>query len=329
MAQPGEIRYFRSEIRIVWDAVHTDWIKAYVTVAEKGGFLQAARALGRAQSRISEQVARLEADLGVVLIDRAVRPVRLTIAGEVFLGRAYDVLATIDSARAEATALSGSTYGTVRLACMSSVAGAFVPRLIDRFSRVEHNIDVQVLEGPTDTLTEMLHRREADLAIAPLAYVRNDPDLRSIDLWDEPLRLLIHPTHRLADSPTASLADLAGETVVTPGSGDGARGISPEVAALLSAAGVRVGGARRVASPHTLVAMVRSGLGIGVLSELAVGLTGSEGVVLRSFTEPEAVRRTVLTWVRDRRKNMAAQRLTRFIADHRPPSGATRVGAQG
>ncbi|TFV57892.1 LysR family transcriptional regulator [Mycobacterium sp. PS03-16] len=307
--------------------MHTDWIKAYVAVAEKGGFLQAARALGRAQSRISEQVAKLEADLGVVLIDRAIRPVRLTVAGEVFLGRAYDVLNTLDSARAEATALSGSTYGTVRLACMSSVTGDFVPRLIDRFSRVEHNIEVQVLEGPTDTLPHMLHRREADLAIAPLAYVRNDPELQWIELWDEPLKLLIHPTHRLVDSTTASLTDLDGETVVTPGCGDGARGLSPEVAALLTAAGVRVGGARRVASPHTLVAMVRSGLGVGVLSELAVRLAGAEGVELREFTEPEAVRRTVLTWPRDRKSNTAAQRLTQFIAAHRPPTGTTRVGA--
>ena len=308
--------------------MHTDWINAYVAVAEKGGFLPAARSLGRAQSRISEQVAKLEADLGVVLIDRSVRPVRLTVAGEVFLGRAYDILETLECARAEATALNGSTYGTVRLACMSSVAGAFVPRLIDRFGRVEHNIEVQILEGPTDTLPDMLHRREADLAITPLAYVRNDPDLQSIMLGDEPLRVLIQPTHRLADSATVSLADLAGETVVTPGSGDGARGISPEVAALISAAGVRVGGTRRVASPHTLVAMVRSGLGIGVLSELAIGLTGAEGVELRSFTEPQAVRRTVLAWMRDRKRNSAAQRLTHYIADHRPPTGATRAGSR-
>ena len=100
------------------------------------------------------------------------------------------------------------------------------------------------------------------------------------------------------------------------------------MAALISAAGVRVGGTRRVASPHTLVAMVRSGLGIGVLSELAIGLTGAEGVELRSFTEPQAVRRTVLAWMRDRKRNSAAQRLTHFIADHRPPTGATRAGSR-
>lgn len=305
--------------------VHLDWIKAFVAVADKGGFLPAAQSLGRAQSRISDQVAKLEADLGVVLVDRAVRPVRLTVVGELFLGHAQDVLATLDTARAEALALSGSTYGTVRLACMSSVAGAFVPRLIDRFSRVEHNIEVNVLEGPTATLPEVLHRRDADLAVVPLAYVRNDPELQYIPLWDEPLRLLVHPTHRLSGSDAVAVSALTGETVITPGSGDGARGLSPEVAALLGEAGVTVASARRVASPHTLVSMVRSGLGVGVLSELAVRLTGTEGIDVLRFTEPGAIRHTVLAWRRDRKNSAAAQQLCTFIATHRPPEGTTRA----
>ena len=54
------------------------------------------------------------------------------------------------------------------------------------------------------------------------------------------------------------LSELAGEAVVTPGSGDGARGLSPEIAALFAVADVQVGAGRRVASPHTLVSMVRS-----------------------------------------------------------------------
>lgn len=304
--------------------MHLDWIRAFVVVAERGSFLRAAQSLGRAQSRVSEQIAKLEADLGVVLIDRAVRPVRLTVAGEVFLGHAKDVLATLDTARAEALALRGSTYGTVRLACISSVAGAFVPRLIDRFSRLEHNIDVQVLEGPTSTLPDMLDRRDADLAIVPLAYVRNDPELQWVSLWDEPMRLLVHPTHRLADSAAVPLAELADESVVTPGSGDGARGLSPEVAALFADAGIRVAAARRVASPHTLVSMVRSGLGVGVLSELAIRLTGSDGVRVLAIADPSAVRHMVLARRRDGRTSLAVQRLSDFVTAYTPPDGATR-----
>ncbi|MGU3498252.1 LysR family transcriptional regulator [Mycobacterium sp. C31M] len=305
--------------------MQTDWITAFVTVAERGGFLQAAQSLGRAQSRISEQVAKLEADLGVVLIDRAVRPVRLTVAGELFLGHAQDILTTLETARAEALALSGSTYGTVRLACMSSVAGAFIPRLIDRFSRAERNIEVRVLEGPTSTLPGMLHRRDADLAVVPLAYVLNDPELQSVPLWDEPLRLLVHPTHRLADSDGTTLSELAGETVITPGSGDGARGLSPEIAALLGEAGVAVTSARRVASPHTLVSMVRSGLGVGVLSDLAVRLTGADGIHVLAFNDPGVIRHTVLAWRRDQKSMPAADQLRDFIAAHRSPDGTTRA----
>lgn len=298
---------------------------SYVAVAEHRAFLAAAQSLGRAQSRVSEHVAKLEAELGVVLVDRAVRPVRMTVAGEIFLGRAKDILATLDIARGEMSALRGTTYGTVRLACMASVAGAFVSRLINRFANVERNIDVQVMEGPTTTLPEMLHRHEADLAIVPKPYVATVPELQWIPLWDEPLRLLVPPAHRLASAADVPLSELAGEAVVTPGSGDGARGLSPEIAALFAAGNVQVGAGRRVASPHTLVSMVRSGLGVGVLSELAVRLTGTDGVTVLPFAEPSAVRHTVLAWSRERRINAAAQRLSDFVVAAKPPDGTARV----
>jgi DNA-binding transcriptional LysR family regulator len=305
--------------------MHLDWLTSFVSVAEHRAFLAAAQDLGRAQSRVSEHVAKLEVELGIVLIDRAVRPVRLTVAGEIFLGRAKDVLATLDSARGEMSALRGTTYGTVGLACMSSVAGAFVSQLIDRFDKAERNIEVRVMEGPTATLPELLLRHEVDLAIVPLPYVANVPELQWNPLWNEPLRLLVAPTHRLADFDEVSLRELEGEAVVTPGSGDGARGLSPEVAALIGAADVRVGAGRRVASPHTLVSMVRSGLGVGVLSESAVRLTGTEGVTVVSLAEPSAVRHTVLARARDRRSGEAVQRLSEFIVAAKPPEGTRRA----
>ncbi|MGH3584477.1 MAG: LysR family transcriptional regulator, partial [Mycobacterium sp.] len=298
---------------------------SFVAVAEHRAFLAAAQDLGRAQSRVSEHVAKLEVELGIALVDRAVRPVRLTVAGEIFLGRAKDVLATLESARGEMSALRGSTYGAVRLACMSSVAGAFVSRLIDRFGKAERNIEVRVMEGPTATLPEMLLRHEADLAIVPQPYVANIPELQWVSLWNEPLRLLVPPAHRLAGSGGVSVRELEGEAVVTPGSGDGARGLSPEIAALFVSAGVQVGAGRRVASPNTLVSMVRSGLGVGVLSELAVRLTGTEGVTVVPFTEPSAVRHTVLVRARERRDSDAVERLSEFIVAAKPPEGTRRA----
>ncbi|AKS36501.1 LysR family transcriptional regulator [Mycolicibacterium goodii] len=309
--------------------MHLDWLTSFLAVARHRSFLAAAQQLGRVQSRVSEHVAKLERELGVVLVDRAVRPVRLTVAGEIFLGRAKDVLATLDSARAEMAALRGTTYGTVRLACMSSAAGEFASRLIDRFGKVEHNIDVQVLEGPTSTLPEMLQRHEADLAILPQAYVANFPELQSVSLWDEPLRVLVPPAHRLASMCSVPLGELAGEAVVTPGSGDGARGLSPEIAAMFAAADVQVGAGRRVASPHTLVSMVRSGLGVGVLSELAVRLTGADGVVVLPFEDSSAVRHTVLAWPRERRNAEAVQRFSDFVVSAKLPDGTVRSGASG
>ncbi|MFE7421178.1 LysR family transcriptional regulator [Rhodococcus sp. NPDC057529] len=304
--------------------MHLDWINSFVTVADKRSFVRAAQTLGKAQSRVSEHVAKLESELGIVLIDRSSRPLHLTVAGEVFLGRAKDVLTTLQAARAEMTAIHGSTYGTVRLACMSSVAGLFAPGLIERFTRVEHNIDVHVMEGPTATLPAMLLSRQAELAIVPLEYVANAPELECAHLWKEPFTLVVHPSHRLADNVVADVTELEGESVITPGSGDGARGLSPETARLFRTAGVDVAAARRVASPHTLVSMVRSGLGIGIMSELALQLTGIEGVRGVGIADTTFVRHTVLSWSRQFKLSSSAKRLADFIRSNQPPRGTTR-----
>jgi DNA-binding transcriptional LysR family regulator len=71
--------------------------------------------------------------------------------------------------------------------------------------------------------------------------------------------------------------------------------------------------------------MVRSGLGVGVLSESAVRLTGTEGVTVVSLAEPSAVRHTVLARARDRRSSEAVQRLSEFIVAAKPPEGTSRA----
>lgn len=93
---------------------------------------------------------------------------------------------------------------------------------------------------------------------------------------------------------------------------------------MFAAAGVQVRTGRRVASPYTLVSMVRSGLGVGVLSELAVRLTGTDGVVVLPLDNPSAVRHTVLAWPRERRNSDAVQRFSEFVQAARLPDGTTR-----
>ncbi|MFB8370987.1 LysR family transcriptional regulator [Pseudarthrobacter sp. NPDC055928] len=303
--------------------VHLDWIESLVGVVDQQGFFRAGLVLGRSQSRVSTQVQNLERELGSKLIDRTTRPVTLTAAGEVFIGRARDILREVQAARAEIAALGGAAYGTVRIAVPPSIAGLVLPGLLDRFRRSAPNVLVEVVEGATGTLAAQLLQHVAVLALVPRPYVESVPEIEYVPLWREALYLLVAPTHRLADRQEASIRELNGETVITPGSGDGAQGISPEVAPFL--ADVVPAATRRVASPNTLASLVRVGLGVGVMSRLGLDLTGVEGIRIIRITEPQVMREIVLARRKDLKPTPARVEFERFLRSAPVPHGAEPV----
>lgn len=295
------------------------WLQAFVTVVETGSVVRAAIQLGRPQSRVSAYLAQLEDDVGATLIDRGRRPLAPTVAGDLFLGHAREALRAIDQARVDLEHLSGRRYGTVRLACIPSVAGTYAPSLIDRFSRAEPSIAIQMLEMATSTIAQALLDRRADLAVLPAAYIDHIPELAAEELWTEPLRVVMAASHRLARSEEVTTEQIASETIVTAGSAEGGRGLSPEIAPLFAHHETATLSTRRVASPHTLVALVRRGGAVGITNLLALELTGREGLAVLPIGAPGATRRMVVAWRRGADRPSHVEVLREFIAASAPP----------
>jgi DNA-binding transcriptional LysR family regulator len=165
-------------------------LAALVAVAEEGSFSAAARALHTVQSNVSTHVARLERELGTVLIDRSTG--KLTEEGEVVIARARRIRHELDSLQADVSSMLHTVSGRVRLGCMGTVSRWLVPRLF-RMVRDRHpEVQVVIVDATTTSLLPQLTAETLDLAIVNLPI--SDAELDTEALFDED-RVVIAPTH--------------------------------------------------------------------------------------------------------------------------------------
>ena len=134
-------------------------------VATLGSFSAAAEALSFTQSAISQQVAALERETGTRLVERGVRPVRLTDAGRALVAHAEAVLARLDEAEQELGEIARLRRGRLRLASFPTAIATLVPAAIARFNHRHPDVDVTVADDHQQGLLSRLARWELDLAL--------------------------------------------------------------------------------------------------------------------------------------------------------------------
>ncbi|MEU5537991.1 LysR substrate-binding domain-containing protein [Streptomyces sp. NPDC020362] len=174
----------------------------FVAVAEELHFGRAAERLHIVQSAVSQQIQRLERELGAELFDRSPRRVRLTAAGERLLPEARAVLAAADKARTAVAEPAGLRIGT------STGLGAHLDRVLAAFAERAPDVPVDLVSLP---VSERLARVAAGRLDA--AFVRSaepPPGVRVLPLWPDPLVAALPAVHPLAGRPDIDLADLAG-----------------------------------------------------------------------------------------------------------------------
>ncbi|MCX5386413.1 LysR family transcriptional regulator [Streptomyces sp. NBC_00083] len=173
----------------------------FVTVAEELHFGRAAERLHIVQSAVSQQIRRLERELGRELFDRSSRHVRLTASGERLLPEAREVLAAAERARAAVRERSTLRLGT------SNGLGEHLDRVLDVFARLAPDTAVELTSAPA-------RERLAQVADGRLdaAFVRAPepvPGLRAVPLWQDPLVVALPAAHPLARHEEIALSELA------------------------------------------------------------------------------------------------------------------------
>jgi DNA-binding transcriptional LysR family regulator len=249
-------------------------------VARRRSFTRAALDLHVAQSALSQQVGRLERELGVELLRRTTRRVEVTEAGELVLARARRALAEVEGARADLDALRGLTRGTLRLGGVPPVGPVHPAALIAEFTRAHPGVAITVREDVAFRLVDRLRDGGLDLV---LALVDPDPldGLEGVRLLDDELVLIAPPDHLLARAERVPVADLAGEALIAYGAGSALRN------ALLAL----VPGGRVVAEVNeleTVRELTARGLGVTVMPRAVVASHGDR-LAIRPLSPPQAM----------------------------------------
>ena len=142
-------------------------IRSLVAVFEEGSFTRAAKREHATQSGVSQHVAAVEKALGVTLFEREPEGVRPTPAGRRYYAHAVQVLRHLDQGAGEARSASTGVSGPVRAGLMPAFTRAALAPVLDRFLVDYPQIDLQIIEGYSGTLTEMVRAQELDFALVP------------------------------------------------------------------------------------------------------------------------------------------------------------------
>jgi DNA-binding transcriptional LysR family regulator len=187
-------------------------------VARRRSFTQAALDLHIAQSALSQQISRLERELGVELLRRTTRRVEVTEAGELVLARARRALAEADGVRADLDAFQGLVRGTLRLGGVPPVGPVHPAALIADFSRAHPGVAITVREDVAFRLLDQLRGGGLDLVMALVDPHALD-GLERVRLLEDELVLIARPDHPLARAKRVPIERLAGEALVAYGAG--------------------------------------------------------------------------------------------------------------
>lgn len=265
-------------------------------VAETGSFSRAAERCQIAQPSLSQQVLKLEEDLGAKLFDRLGRSVRLTEAGRAFLPHARSILEQMETARSSVAQKSADVRGSVSLGVIPTISPYLVPRYTASFARRFPDARMRIVEDVTPVLIESL--RELSIDIAILALPLRHKDLELFPLKTEPLFAVLPKDHRLAGAASVSLKDLRGEPFVMLRDGHCFRDLS---LATCARARITPNIAFESGQFSSLFGMVAAGVGISLVPEMAIDRNA--GCRYLQLSDARATRTVVAAVLRGRSFN--------------------------
>jgi DNA-binding transcriptional LysR family regulator len=244
-------------------------LRVLCEVAECGSLSAAADRLGYTSSAVSQQIATLEREVGLVLFERHPRGVTLTDAGEVLLAHAKRLLAGENAARSELDALARGERGRVRMGWFTTAGAALVPFALARFIPAHVGAELLLAESDPEESAHALRAGNLDLALVYQFELEDDPvpDLTQVELFDDHAYVGVATGHPLASRDDLTLADFAEEPWV--------QGVPHGATLAALPAACRVAGFEpRVVfrtDDHLVVqGLVAAGLGVALLPRIAV-----------------------------------------------------------
>jgi DNA-binding transcriptional LysR family regulator len=257
-------------------------LRAFLAVADEGGFRAAADALQISQSAVSHAVAALEKSLGCRVLVRRGQP-RPTAFGERILDHARAAVAATDAIRELSERRDGRPVGTLRLAAPPTVCQGLLPDLLARWRDEFPQLKIRVFEGEDDEIADWLASTTVEIAV-----LVDPPPGDGVLIGEDRFHALLPRDHPLAGQDEVDLRDLDDDPFLLS-----CGGCERHVRDAYRQAGSRLEPAHRIRELGTLFAMVRAGVGISVVPGLAESMVDSRLVLVP--LRQHVARRLVLT----------------------------------
>lgn len=281
-------------------------LRYLVALADERSFTKAAAREHIAQPALSQQIQRLEQEVGIPLVERTTRRVSITDAGELLVARARRVLAELDAAHNELQSLRGIQTGHLTIGAMHTMGPIDISLVLAVFHARHPLVELTVREDFSESLAERLRVDEVDLAFLSVTERIESHGLGLHQLVSEELVAVLPAGHELANHTRIKMSELAGEQFISYR--EGARLREALVIAAMEA-GFEPSIRFESNDSRRIRALVGRGLGIAILPTSDAIDVGPE-IAIVSLSEPKLARDITLAWRADRRQPPA---VTEFL----------------
>lgn len=240
-------------------------LRYFCAVARHGTFTRASEVEHVAQPSLSQQIQKLETELGARLFDRLPRSAKLTVFGKAFLPKAERILRELEEAKTELRNMSGGEKGEVIVGIIPTIAAYLLPRLLNNFAGRHPLVTIKIIEDITPSLVQRLHEGTIDLAVAALPIPGSE--LASVELFEEKFYAVLPEKHRLASRASINLAELNREPFLLLKEGHCFR---DSVIAACNKSKMSPSIVFESGQFATILAMVSAGMGVSAVPAMAV-----------------------------------------------------------
>lgn len=275
-----------------------------VQLAEDRNFSRAAEKLHIAQPSLSQQIAKLEKELGVQLFRRDTSSVQLTNAGTIFVDKAQKVLDMLDQLQSEMDDIAQMRSGKLVIGSLPITGSHILPHVLPVYRARYPNIDIVLIEDTSTNLEMLTAKGQADVSLLSLPLQEKSLTYQSV--INERIRLAVPPQHQLAQQPsgTIDIKALAAEPFIILKRGQGFRQITID---LCERAGFTPNIVFESSNIETVQSLVATGMGVAFVPEMVSRATWSEFTPVYIDLADQPMRTLVVAYRQGRYVSKAAE----------------------
>jgi LysR family hydrogen peroxide-inducible transcriptional activator len=292
-------------------------LRYFAKVAELGNVTRAAEACHVSQPSLSQQITKLERELGQPLFERLGRGVRLTEAGRLFRRYADQILSLTEDACTRVA--DAPDAGRIVLAVIPTIAPYFLPGVLSRFARECPKAQIEIVEETTASILRLLAEGDVDLGLLALPIQAEHVHTKA--LFTEELLAVLPSGHPLAKKAKVGLKDLVTEPFVVLNEAHCLSGNTMAFCERHAASPLITGRGHQLL---TVLELVRLGQGVSLVPAMAVPKGPDEGREYRPLSGDKPTRTVALAWNRMRYQTQIFKRFVQFLSE---PPRRTRAQA--